>query len=446
MYGSGAFLAAGAEMYRYVNKFFEAPKPKTDATPEEVFMTNGGWCWYQGPRAIISNGKLVMGGLDGTNGDVNVGVYDLKSETAEGQVTLHAEFQSDDHDAPALYARPDGSVLAMWAKHGQEKTHHYKISQPDNYLKWSEPKQKEYTYNHQAGVTYMNMYYMKDEKLLYNFFRDGVHFNPAFTTSKDHGETWSKETHMIANEVKGRNRPYTMYSQVDPNTVGIVYTDAHPRAYGNSLYYVELRGKKFYTADGSEVWDLKRGPLPTTKGEKIYKGSETKIKPSTCESVPNSAWNCAMVSDKSGNPHIGYTLYWNNDDHRFRLASWSGKAWIDREIAYAGRCLYYWESSYTGLMAIDPTDPTMVYISTDVNPSTGKYLGGKHEIYSAKIGVKDDISTIRWTAVTSNSTYRNIRPIIVANEGYKVLLWLNGPWDTYVSYDSTVRGRILDRP
>ncbi len=448
VYGSGAFLAAGAEMYRYVNKFY-TPKVelvRTDAKPEEIFMTNGGWCWYQGPRAIISKGKLVMGGLDGQNGDVNLGVYDLKSGKVDGQITLHSNFQKDDHDAPALYARPDGSILAMWAKHGQEKKHHYKISQTDNYLSWSEPKAKVYTYKHKAGVTYMNIYYMEDEGSLYNFFRDGPHFNPAFITSKDHGLTWSDETHMIANEVAGRNRPYTMYSQVDPNTVGIVYTDAHPRGYGNSLYYVELRDKKFYSADGKQVWDLKDGPLPTTHGEKIYKGSETKSKPSTCESVPNSAWNCAMVSDTKGNPHIGYTLYWTNDDHRFRLATWDGTRWIDREIAYAGRCLYYWESSYTGLMAIDPTDPEMVYISTDVDPKTGKYLGGKHEIYSARITAKDNIKTIKWTALTSGSKYRNIRPIIVANEGYKVLLWLNGPWDTYVSYDSTVRGRVLERP
>jgi hypothetical protein len=131
---------------------------------------------------------------------------------------------------------------------------------------------------------------------------------------------------------------------------------------------------------------------------------------------------------------------------RFRITSWKGHKWNDREIAYAGKCLYKGESSYTGLLTFDPEDPTNVYISTDVNPSTGEDLGGKHEIYSAKIGVNDDISTIEWKALTSNSPHRNIRPIVVADEGYKVLLWLYGPWQSFTNYDSNVVGIILKKP
>ena len=41
-------------------------------------------------------------------------------------------------------------------------------------------------------------------------------------------------------------------------------------------------------------------------------------------------------------------------------------------------------------MAFDPTDPTKVYISTDVNPSTGEDTGSRHEIYEATIGPNDD--------------------------------------------------------
>lgn len=150
-----------------------------------------------------------------------------------------------------------------------------------------------------------------------------------------------------------------------------------------------------------------------------------------------------MAKDKNNFPVIGYTLYVTNKDHRYRIAQWNGTKWVDKEIAYAGKCLYTIESSYTGLMAFDPEDPTMVYISTDVNPSTGEDLGGTHEIYAAKVEINDDISTIKWNAITSNSEFRNIRPIVVANEGHKVLLWLNGPWNTYFDYDSDVHGIIL---
>ncbi len=449
VYGSGAFLAAGAELYHYIKHFTgdDSLVKRTDAKPEETFMKNGGWCWYQGPRAVINNGKLVIGGLDGEVGDVNVAIYDLESERIDGQVTLDKGFERDDHNAPAFYVRPDGKILTMWAKHCSDKIHRIKISQSDDYLVWSDKIEHKHVYDDPRGVTYMNIYYLNEADKLFCFFRDGPHFNPAFITSDDMGETWSADTHLIANEVAGRHRPYTIYSQVSEDRIGIVYTDGHPRDYGNSLYYVEFDGKKFYHASGEMIHDLEsQGPLPTTHGEKIYVGSEIQKRPITCESVPGASWNCNMITDAEGHPHIGYTLYNDNDDHRYRLLTWDGKEWQDREIAYAGRCLYYWESSYTGLMTIDPTDPEMVYISTDVDPSTGEYLGGVHEIYRARVGASDDIESIKWEAVTSGSNYRNIRPIIVADEGYKVLLWLNGNWWTYLHYDVDVRGLILEKP
>ena len=89
-----------------------------------------------------------------------------------------------------------------------------------------------------------------------------------------------------------------------------------------------------------------------------------------------------MAVDKNRHPHIGYTLYLSNEDHRYRIASWDGDTWIDREVARAGKCLYTAESSYTGLMAFDPLDPSRVFISTDVDPVTGGDRGGRHEIYS----------------------------------------------------------------
>ncbi|SDW34387.1 Rhamnogalacturonyl hydrolase YesR [Lutibacter oricola] len=442
LYGVGAFLAAGAEMYKYVEKIEDANSTKKEVSEFTTFMNDGGWCWYQDPRAIINNGKLVIGGLSGQSGDVKVSVYDLETNTNKGTVVLDKNFQADDHDVPALYARPDGSILSVWAKHGNEKIHHYNISSPSNYLEWNNKSEFKYDYNDNRGVTYMNLYYLENENNLYNFYRDGETYNPSFITSKDHGTTWGNRTHFIADDVEGRQRPYARYFQKDNNTVGVSFTDGHPRQYGNSLYYAEYRNGAFYNVDGSKIKDLKE-PLRTPEAEKIYIGSETKVKPKGFESVPNSAWTCAMGKDSENNPHIGYSLYLSNNDHRYRIAAWDGKKWIDKEIAYAGTCLYTMESSYTGLMAFDPEDPTQVYISTDVNPSTGEKMNNIHEIYSAKIGLNDDISTIKWKAITSNSEYRNIRPIVVAGEGHKALIWLNGPWNSFVNYKADVKGIIL---
>lgn len=421
-----------------------AAKPGAEFT---TFMTDTGWCWYQDPRVIINNGKLVLGGISGQSGDVRVGIYDLESEQVNGATVLHSAFQRDDHNAPAFYVQPDGCLLAVYAQHGKEKIHHYRISEPNDYLKWGPHQEYHHTYEDKRGSTYMNLYTMKDEGLLYCFFRDGQHFNPAFITSADEGATWGNYQHFITHDIGGRQRPYARYLQRDENTVGISFTDGHPRQYGNSLYYADFHDGAFYRVDGTKIKDLAAGPLRTGEAEKIYTGSEVSEWKGQTHSVSNSAWTAAIAQDKKNRPHIGYTVYHTHDNHHYRVASWTGKKWNDRQIAFGGKCLYEIESSYTGLLTFDPDNPERVYISTDVNPSTGEFTGGVHEIYTAQVGPNDDVTTIKWQAITAGSKYKNIRPIVVAGSGYKVLTWLgNGPWEHFCKYQTDAIGVILERP
>jgi hypothetical protein len=446
IYGMGAFISAGSEVYKMVGGKVPAGKMPTKNTIT-TFMKDGGWCWYQDPRAIIHNGILFMGSVKGCDtGPALVGIYDLKEKKPLGTVLMQDNFGHDDHNSPVFHVRPDGSVLATYAKHNCEKFHYSRISDPSNPLKWSEEFKHERTSpNPKDWVTYMNLYEMKKEGLLYNFYR-GINFNPTFVTSTDHGKTWSEPVHFFKNEIRGRHRPYARYTGNGEDTVYVSITDGHPREYGNSIYYFEFRDGKFYTADGTLIKELKDGPLLPSEAELVFKGSGTYIKPAGCESIPSNAWTSSIVIDADGYPHIGYTLYLNNNDHRYRIASWNGKRWIDREVAFAGKCLHTKESSYTGLITLDPADPSSVYISSDVDPATGRDFGDKHEIYTAKRGLKDSIKTIQWKAITRNSKHRNIRPVVVSGSGYKVLLWLSGPWNTFVDYNSEVVGIVLEKP
>jgi hypothetical protein len=75
LYGIGAFLAAGTEVYKLVGGQTPAvgaevhtqaavcaPFAKQVSTAGITpFMKDGGWCWYQDPRVIIKNGKLIIG-------------------------------------------------------------------------------------------------------------------------------------------------------------------------------------------------------------------------------------------------------------------------------------------------------------------------------------------------------------------------------------------------
>jgi rhamnogalacturonyl hydrolase YesR len=446
VYGMGAFLAAGSEVYKLVGgKIPDRPsaKPLHSGYERTTFMEDGGWCWYQDPRAIVHDGKLFIGSVKGNgSGPALVGVYDLQAYKPLGTALMQDNFDRDDHNSPVFHVRPDGSVLAVYARHSREVFHYSRISDPSNPLKWSDELKHERVFsNPKDKVTYMNLIELSDEGLLYNFFR-GINYNPTFVTSADHGITWSEPVHFFQNEVGGRHRPYPRYAGNGKDTVYVSITDAHPRNVGNSLYYFEFRNGNFYKADGTRIKNLAAdGPLRPSEAERVFLGSGVERKGRGL-SAPNSAWTSSIAVDGEGCPHMGYTLYLTNDDHRYRLASWNGSEWIDREVAYGGKCLYENESSYTGLITLDPVDPEVVFISTDVNPSTGETTGGKHEIYRARIKPEDDISTIVWKPVTRNSAVRNIRPVILRDGDTRVVLWNRGEFTTYTDYDLDTVGFV----
>jgi hypothetical protein len=428
-------------VYKLAGGEAQSPARTPAATDQEpgftTFMEDGGWCWYQDPRAIIHDGKLFIGAVKGHgDGEALVGIYDLKAGKPLGNFVMHENFDRDDHNSPVFYARPDGSVLAMYARHSREKYHYYRISDPKDCTHWSEEMRIDHTATlpERDRVTYMNLYHLSKEGKLYNFYR-GFEFNPSFVTSTNHGLTWGEDTHFIKSEVPGYQRPYARYAGNGTDTIHVSFTDAHPRDFGNNIYYAAFRGGKFHRADGSLIKDLKAdGPLRPSDAELIFRGSGVKTDGKGLGNAPDAAWTSSIALDAAGHPHIGYTLYRANHDHRYRIASWDGRKWNDREVAFGGKCLYPQEASYTGLITLDPLDPAVVFISSDVNPATGKDLGGMHEIYRARVGATDDVTAIHWKAVTQNSGIRNIRPVILREGDHRVVLWNRGKFNTYTDY------------
>lgn len=107
--------------------------------------------------------------------------------------------------------------------------------------------------------------------------------------------------------------------------------------------------------------------------------------------------------------------------------------------------MYAGENEYTGLIALHPDNPDVVYISTNVNPKTGEKVKSsqKYEIYR---GVTHDRgANWDWTAITESSEEDNIRPIVVSSDKYEALLWLNGTYTTYENYDLKVLGMIQQK-
>jgi hypothetical protein len=429
-----------------------------------VFNNDGGWCWFEDERVIVHRGKLIAGSIAGgvhdpaRKGDVEVAVYDLETG-ARSLHTLHRagtpELRRrwfDDHNSPALLARPDGRILAMYSMHGPEEKIYYRISESAGDLsKWGQ--EKIFVPSPTSRITYSNLHLLRRENggkgRIYDFFR-GLRnsFKPSWAYSDDHGETWVAGNVFIDVPLEFRHRPYVKYASNGEDTVHFAYTEGHPRNYDNSIYHAFYRNGKLHTSAGAAIRPLSEGLKSPEEGTKVFAGGPNDV-----------AWISDLHLDSQGHPYAAFSVQKDSAglpsekagmDHRYRYARWTGKQWVCHEIAYAGSKLYQGEDDYTGNVALDPHNPNVMYISTNVDPQLGTPLISaadkqRHwEIFRGE--TKDGGVRWRWTAITKDSTSDNVRPVVPLWPGNRyAVLWLRGKMIAYTNYRFEVVGFIDNR-
>ena len=405
---------------------------------------NGAWSWFMDERAIVADGKLIVGSVraigdyrndrDPDWGNVELSVYDLASGTIEHAV-LHRHLQQDDHASPALLALPDGRCLAVYTQHGVERRIYYRRSQPHNPLAWDAEAVFETPGRPAAplrgdNVTYSNLFRLSSGRIL-NFFR-GVDLDPNYMYSDDSAHTW----HYGGRLAHGKDgySPYLKYAFDGRSTIQFVMTEDHPRNYDNSLYEGFVRDGSVYLSDGtplvklSETMDVRINAWDLTK---VFQGDPD-----------NVAWMSDLELDGSQRPYVVFSVQKDGRglprgqggfDHRFDYGRWDGSAWRVHEIAYAGTRLYAGEDDYTGLAALDPNNPDVVYISTDADPVTGaplvSHADGQrhHELFRGT--TRDLGATWTWQPITANSDVDNLRPIVPKwKDARTLLVWMRGSY------------------
>jgi hypothetical protein len=422
-----------------------------DATPV-VLTEDGGWCWFEDERAIVVDDQVIFGTVatgyrnPKQAGEIRVTQYNMR--TGNSLIfTLHSPAKDenpkqwvDDHNSPALLLRPDGKLLAMYARHGTRNEIHYRISsRKRNAAFWGDEKM--FVPSEKSRVTYSNLFHLRKEKKTYNFFRGYDNsFKPSYMTSEDEGDTWKAGGVFINVPSQFRHRPYVKYCSNNVDTVHVAYTEGHPRDFDNSVYHVFYREGHLHRSDGTRIARLEEGLRSPDEGTRIFQGGPDAVAWTTDFHVLNNGQLVLVYTvQKDG---AGKKSREGGEDHRFRLAHWDGRAWRDGEIAYAGSRLYAGEDDYTGLAAIDPNEAGTVFISTNAHPVTGERM--KHrEIFR---GVSRDMRKFEWTAVTENSTADNVRPIVpLGRGGRRALLWLRGEMRTYTDYSFDVVGLFEQR-
>lgn len=428
--------------------FFVACSTKSASQEPVVIGQDGSWCWFQDPRAFISGNQLIVGATAHgrydslLTGDIEGFVYNLKTGKIT-RVELYNHLEADDHTSPVFLKRPDNRWLTLFAKHGSENHFYYRISEPDNPTDWN-PIQR-YIPSESTKLTYSNIYLLSGENnRIYDFFRglDDT-YKPSYVYSDDLGKTWTTGNVYIDVPAKQRHRPYVRYASNGVDEIHMLYTEGHPRVYDNSIYHIYYSNGQLHHSDGTVLRSLKDGLHRPQEGTMVFQGDSDHV-----------AWTVDLELDDQGNPYAVYSVQVGSaglpvgqggEDIRYRYARWDGQEWHDYPLAYAGTKLYSGEDDYSGLVALDPDDPDVLYISTNADPVSGDPLisdADSKRHYEIFKGVTSSRGADwQWTPITENSTQDNIRPIVPKwNKNRTFLLWLRGEYRAYTDFSMEILG------
>jgi hypothetical protein len=434
---------------------------------------NGAWSWFQDERVIhdAEGRKLVLSsvasylgqGGERRDADIDVTTFELATGRRTRAVlsNMPTSGLGDDHNAAALWQRPDGRYLAMytghlWRSDEGPKSFYRVTTNPHDASTWGPEASFVWPSNDTTepindDVTYSNLLYLARENRLYNIAR-AADRTPGIMVSDDWGEHWCYAGKLSVTDEQGQQGQYSNgYFKLSSNGVDrfdFIATEHHPRNFNTSVYHGYVHADRSYAGcgelvDGSIFDELASEPARFTP---VWVTSEVTPK------SHHHGWTAELErDDDDGSLHALLTTRHGTSiaaelpgdcDHRLFYGRFDGSRWHTTEIAKMGGPLYPSEQDYTGLGAIHPNDPSTIYISTPFDPRSGSKTD-QHEIYK---GVShDDGASWTWTAITWNSTVDNLRPIIPSWDAHHTaVLWLRGSYLSQRSYDLSVVG-IVDR-
>lgn len=409
------------------------------AAPGETFpdvTSDGGWCWFADPRAVTRDGHTYTGWVT-EGGSVQAAAI----EHSSGKVTtvdLHSRYERDDHDAPSFLFLQDGRLMAFYSKHCGPDMNARVTKRPGDITEW-EPERTLELYDagrSRKNITYSNPMMLADEtNAIYLFWR-GDTWKPTFSKSTDNGQTWSPGKIIVARKgAADDNRPYVKVSSNGRDRIHLVFTDGHPQnETRNSVYYACYKGGAFYRADGSRTARVDELPFTPQQADCVYNARKAGVR----------AWVWDVAEDKNGRPVIAYTRIPSETDHRYHYACWDGEKWNDNELCAGGSWFPQTkpgqkerEPYYSGGLAIDHADASVVYLSRPVN--------GVREI--ERWATADGGKSWKSEAVTAGSKHDNVRPVVIQNHtpDGPTVLWmsLSGRYAHYTDYRTSIKCDLL---
>jgi hypothetical protein len=399
------------------------------------FNDNGGWCWYQDERAVVDtkNNRFVIGSVafnGAVDGDIVAVVSDFTGANKK-KYTLATNLSPDDHNAPAFNIRPDGKIAAMWAGHREDCNSYYSVFDGTAWaatksFNWA-PKGCPWDGSSQK-ITYSNMWYLDGK--LYSAVRS-VNTSPNLLQSPDDGGSFDYYGRITATPTTGYVAGYYRYWGNNTDRLDFVATEAHPRDADTSLWHGYISGGKVFDSKGTAVDDN----VADATAQNIDKFTQVFKTGTTIGGVKlEHMWNHDIARYADGTIAVlgqGRVTGTGSDDPDKRMiyARYDGTSWKSTYLVKAGKKLYSDEQDYTGLSALHPDNPHVIFVSTTYDPRDESKSFSKHEIF---MGVTcDDGATFKWAPITENSTVDQLRPIVPKwDSTHTLLLWMQGTYNT----------------
>jgi hypothetical protein len=433
-------------------------------SPVTVFNDNGAWTWYNDERVVIdaAAGKLVVSSSESsassqtTNPNIDVVIYDLATKQSTKQ-TLGQLSYSDDHNNGGIVVTAPGEYFAAYAHHNKECNSYWAkyaggawgttVTHP-----WADQGCPWVTDSSTSYVTYNNLWKLSSENRIYNLVRS-VETSPTFLYSEDDGATWKFGGRLTGSKQVGYNAGYYKFWGNGVDRIDFFATESHPRDSDTSLYHGYVKDKKVYDSGGTEIdADLFDSDAHTIQeftpvfnagtelgGVKLHRLWNFDIARYTDGSI-GVLWqgrenSCSDKNDCTPGHHLAYSRF-------------DGNEWKSTRLVKGGRTLYrdrtdWWEEDYLGGGALDPDDPHIIYISTNIDPRDDKTEYPVNEIWK---GVTcDSGATFVWSPITMNSVHENLRPVVPKWDAQNsALLWFRGDYETAQMYSAEVVG-IIER-
>ncbi len=352
----------------------------------------------------------------------------LRDRQTEGLV--RSNFQPDDHDNPTFLVLPDERVMIFYSRHTDEPAFYYRITETPGDLETLGPEGK---ITMSDNTTYPSPFILSEDPTHFYLCWRGINWHPTIARFEIPGNESVIEPDWGPYQIVQSTgaRPYAKYTSNGRDKIYICYTTGHPdNEEPNWIYcnviHVPTGGGEPTLEDmaGGQLSMISSGVFNVNKTSS-YAASY----PATIVDSPSSYrdWVWQIMLDGEENPRISMVrISSDKSQHEYYLAKWTGENWQITDLCSGGGKFHLssTEYCYSGGMALDPSDPNIVYVSKPVAGAAGEIF----EICKYKIG--EDGAAVMESTVTQDSEKGNVRPYILGDEREEHLnkLWMRGDY------------------